>query len=354
MPTAILEATCACDSCNQTFKRRDMSAISGICNRCLDRYYGHCCDCGRIILIDYNPAGFEPHHLPPAYNRGRHCPPNERRCYACWSASEQGFYRWDITPFDASIVTYDRIGSKRKFGVELETATCDGYELLRGDTFFGCKGDCTISGLEFPSPVLYGDEGLECIEDFLSFANNHDWSANGACGCHTHYDMRDESNKHLYRIAYAYAITYNMWRRCVPSRRRNDSYCKEPRSYNPRDLVTCSDRTDFYDFADGCERYEYVNLLAYCDHTTFENRLLEGTVDAETICNWITIHCRFMDRVKCMTFSRLAGMFECTYNEQFRALVDLINDTNLTDWLANRARYIGQAPLRGPRSRNTT
>jgi len=256
-----------------------------------------------------------------------------------------------------SIATYHRIGSKRKYGVEIETSCCGDHEQLHGFTNFGSKGDPTISGREFDSPILYGDEGLDHISEFLALAEERDWAADSRCGCHTHYDMRDESDESLYRIAYAYKMTYPLWKRCVPRQRVNGSYCHSP-GYTLDSLERAVDRgSSFREFAGNRDRYDYMNLYAYTDHGTFENRLLEGTLDVGDICNWITVNCRFMDCVKKLSFAEQRDMFNPSGQSsrardsaraQFRACIDLIGDANLTGWIAHRARHIGRVPVRGP------
>jgi hypothetical protein len=250
---------------------------------------------------------------------------------------------------DVSIAKYAEIGSTRKYGVEIETSCCSDYEDLKGNTRFGCKPDPSISGEEFDSPILYGDDGFNEIEDFLAFASDHDWAVNHNCGCHTHYDMRDESEDQLWSTYYAYNLTYSMWAACVPSWRTTDYYCTRPH-VNHADISYSRDEGDgFANYAYHAERYEYLNIVAYDDHRTFEVRLLEGTLDPTTILNWVSLHARFIDRVHDMSFDTLRAAFPRARRRQFAKLVEIIDDAPLTDWLAARARENG-TPLRGPGS----
>jgi hypothetical protein len=258
-------------------------------------------------------------------------------------SQEEGYNRWRPTPLTVSIATYRRIRSKRKYGVEIETSECYGYESLNGDTNFGCKVDCSIAGREFDSPILYGDEGFAEIEELLAFGEGLLWEANGDCGCHTHYDMRDESEEELYRVAYAYAKTYNFWKRCVSLERRNNSYCHAP-CYNIYDFRRAVDHGySFVDFCENQERYDYVNIGAYFTHRTFEVRLLEGTVDAKTVCNWVSIHCRFIDYVKALSFDEIDNLFSGTIMAVLHKVTDIIGEVELSDWLRERIRRFNQA-----------
>lgn len=341
MPTA---TATQCYNCRRT----DMSIFEGICNQCFDRHYVLCEDCGVLLYRSRSPVRNRNYSI-------QHANQFEGNSYCrnCWYERRNScdFY-WPSKPLDISITTYQRIRSKRKYGVEIETSRCNNPRELHKHTNFGCKDDPTISGHEFYSPILYGDEGFKHINELLTYAEKNNWEVDSNCGCHTHYDMRDESDEQLYRITYAYNLTSRLWKCCVPRSRARNNYCNS---------TGCSGRSierayqcsrSFESFASSQDRYTYFNLYAYCDHHTFEVRLLEGTLDAETICNWIAIHAQFMDYVKELSFEQLRSQFNCNTNIQFRVLVDLINDAGLIDWLAARARYIGRRPLRGPGSVN--
>jgi hypothetical protein len=180
-------------------------------------------------------------------------------------------------------------------------------------------------------------------------ASERDWRVDSSCGCHIHLDLRDESRDQLFHIAYAYAFTNKVWRRCVPRNMQNRSYCRPPR-YRATDVKAGYDAgTAYEEYAYSVDRYFHVNLSAYGDHRTIEVRLLEGTLDAEVICPWITLHCRFIDAVKDLTFRNMRRLFNHPARRKFRSFVELIGDTDLTDWVADRARYVGTRPLRGPR-----
>jgi hypothetical protein len=239
-----------------------------------------------------------------------------------------------------SCATYTGIGSKRKFGVEVETSYCSGFSDLKGNTLFGCKDDPSVGGMEFDSPILYGDEGLDTIREFLAHAYDEGWSVDNSCGCHTHYDMRDESDEQLYRTHYAYALTYVMWKQTVSRSRAADSYCHSPSS-SATDIRNAFDRgRSFQDWASRQQRYDFLNAYAYGHHGTFEVRLLEGSLDPVDICNWITLHARFIDKVRNLDFATLDRMFRFRgdlANKKYSSLVELIDDKPLTDWLEDKA-----------------
>ena len=336
MPTRMLEEV-QCDVCRNRHQRRNMSAFDGVCNSCFSTFYINCTDCG--ALLRRRDCRYGPGQV--ASYRDQDLDRRNPLCYSCWLVGEpRSYYRgpsWQPTPLDVSIATYQRIRSKRKFGVEVETSRCDDYDELLGKTKFGCKRDYSVTGMEFPSPVLYGDEGFAEIEKLLAFAGENDWRTDSDCGCHTHYDMRGESAEQLFRITYAYAKTYQFWSHCVSSYRRGDNYCHSP-GYTTQDVRNRSGANSFEEFSWGYDRYDYVNIGAYRQHNTFEVRLLEGTVDAETICNWVAVHTRFIDYVRDLSFDDLDLFLGNDREDALSGVAKIVGETSINDWLARRIR----------------
>ena len=330
MPNAMLVRV-QCDQCNSVLPRGSMSPFTGICDQCFIRAYTYCFECAALVRINGRTQNV--HYLIVDSI-------SEPFCDRCWHSrrhrSEAGVFHWWPTPLDTSIATYKRIRSKRKYGVEVETSQCTNFEQLYHKTKFGCKTDCSIYGREFDSPILYGDEGFAEIEALLEFGAKQNWDVDSDCGCHTHYDARDESDIALYRIAYAYVKTYDFWRYSVSNYRRDSSYCHTP-SYTCRDIRRSADRShSFQNFSRHRDRYDYVNIGAYNTHVTFENRLLEGTIDAETICNWVTLHARFMDYVGVLSFDDLDHLFSGRPKHILSALIRVADESSLSDWLVTR------------------
>lgn len=332
MPTTLIREQ-RCAVCHTRKPRHQFSVANSICLECFDRSYAFCEECGEILYRHGQGITQSCHPSARIYN-------GQVVCDRCRNQLE---YRrdgrlWPPTPFAVSIATYDRIGSKRKFGVEIETYSCANHHRCIGRFNFGSKIDCTVRGMEFDSPIMYGDEGLEHIEAFLAYGARYDWEVDGECGCHTHYDMRDESRDQLLSIAYAYRKTQLLWAKFLPSRRLDSSY-SHTANWNLRDLrnvVNCGQGPGDWIGHLSCERYEMVNLTAYYDHRTFEVRSLEGTVDPETICNWIIVNCRFIDAVRDMTFAQIDDLFSGGFDGYFEALSGLIGDDDLIDWLKRR------------------
>jgi hypothetical protein len=178
---------------------------------------------------------------------------------------------------------------------------------LRDQTVFGVKEDGSIDGLEFVSPILAGDQGLAEIEKFCDLAAEKGFEVNEDCGYHLHIDMRDTTDLQRRHIAYAYRLTYELWASLVKKDRRNNTFCYKP-CYRASDI---RDTEDFGSFIRHLDRYQFINLRAYRDHTTYELRGYQGTLSKTEICNWIAAHLRFVEFVKDKSFAEIDTLFDC-------------------------------------------
>lgn len=248
---------------------------------------------------------------------------------------------WEDKGFYCESPSYNEIRSRRKFGVEFETSTCPNHSSVRGDTVFGCKEDGSVDGMEFVSPVLYGDEGLNEIRKLCRYARRLNWEVDTACGYHVHLDMSDESDENCFRVAFAYYYTYNLWSRFISNTRRKNYYCAR-HSFNFNSLARATDFTDWAESAMSGERYNWVNWDAYMKHKTVEIRSHTPTLNYEKASNWIKAHARFIDKVVTMSRSRitqeLAGR---SVYAQFKTVSEWWDDSRLTEFYRERAAYFG-------------
>ena len=295
MPATITENRCV--NCSNHVDFLDLHYVDRgiICHRCFERYI-RCDECGKLC---------ERYDI--------QCINQRNICQQCRTTD-----CWDVTPLSVSVATYAKIGSTRKYGIELETSRCDSYRTLKNATPYGAKFDCSVTGMEFISPILYGDEGLAETEKFLEYAEENDWKCYNDCGYHLHIDVRDESTIQLRHIAYAYAMTYHAWRGLVSEFRATDnSYCHAPRHTAGQIRNHSGSIVRFFD---GTDRYTWLNLSAYDRHKTFEVRIHDGTLHAKTVTYWVMAHTRFVDAVRDMTYNEIDAMFSGTPEENFAAL----------------------------------
>jgi hypothetical protein len=208
---------------------------------------------------------------------------------------------WDQRDFVCENPTFDKIKTQRKFGVELETSQCERHWELSGQTIWGCTYDCSIGGKEFISPPLIGDEGLDELQSFCNEMQNRDWSIDSRCGLHIHFDMEGMADEQLFSMAYAYRLTWPMWKRFVSRDRGRNDMCGSPR-YTTGEIRAA---TDWEYFVGARDRFEYVNWRAFFKHGTFEVRLGEATLSGDDIEKWLNAHAMFIETVKDMSYKEL-------------------------------------------------
>lgn len=256
---------CRCCStwrCNDefiTYGRQDY------CQECADEHFTSCDSCGELTPRDdavYTDDGIY--------------------CRDCGGTS-------DYSDWEGSS-DCDRIGSLRRFGVELESSGGNYIAIRNECPGWGIHNDGSIYGKEYVSPVLYGNDGLAEIERFCACAAKHGVSVDKRCGYHLHLDMRDMSNRQIAKILLAYHRSYSIfWERIVPASRRGNSYCRPITDFHRID--------DLYDerLSIPFDRYCFINVCALNKHGTLEVRLHSATFDACKIINWIVAHIRFTE-----------------------------------------------------------
>lgn len=186
-------------------------------------------------------------------------------------------------------------GSARQFGVELET----NLGKCSSDYAFGAKHDGSISGWEFVSHKLRGDEGLEELRAFMESGEHIEIADN--CGYHIHMDLSDLSDSQCRTIFGAYVVTEDFWFNKVKSNRQTNNYCYRLPERVFEDIRCTS---HYYDFAEMQDRYAWINAASYCRHRTLENRLHHATWDFAEVSAWTILNLRFVEACKGLQFAR--------------------------------------------------
>ena len=252
---------------------------------------------------------------------------------------EEGEYR--ANPFLTHPTdTFDRIGSRRTFGMELETSSCSGYHELAGATHFGAVYDGSVRGMEFVSAVLSGDRGLSAVEDFCKRANRKGFAVDASCGFHLHIGCKDLSDGQLYAVCAAYACLADVWRSFVAESRRRNNFCGET-DWTADDACNAwNDGEEFRYWADR-DRYQWINTSAYLEHKTIEIRLHTATLNPVKANNWAMAHLRFVDAVSKLSIGEVMRRFGSgSPSERFARLATILG-TDLADYYRERAREFG-------------
>lgn len=244
---------------------------------------------------------------------------------------------WDRGRFAPETATYNKIGSERRFGVELEyNEVPESVYDLEGSTVFGAKEDCSVEGGEFDSPILYGDQGLDEVHKFCGLADEYGFGVGRGAGYHLHLDMTNENADGLKRIALGYHYTKDLWLGCVPRERRHFTYSK-PHEWGRRSVLANGSVSDFYDFACREDRYQWVNVYAYTSHKTFEIRCHESSIDGDTVALWAIAHTRFCDAMSEMGVGKITRVFgNKKPTETFREMRAILQNPLVSEHLKKR------------------
>jgi len=295
-----------------------------VCEVCVNNYCS-CDSCGSIVCNDDS-----------IYRESR----DATYCERCDEGEEGG--EFDALRFDSRATdTFDRIGSRRTFGIELETSDCDGYTALNGGVHFGACEDGSIRGMEFVSDVLFGDRGLDAVNDFCGHANRKRFAVDSSCGFHLHIGCTDLSERQLYAVAAGYACLDGIFNSFVPAGRRTNTYCGRTDWTASEVLNAWNEGEEFADFAHRDDRYQWLNLLAYRKHRTIEVRLHTATLNPVKVNNWVMLHLRFTDAMAQMSVGEVMRRFStASPDEQFNRLATIIGP-DLADYYRERAREFG-------------
>jgi Putative amidoligase enzyme len=148
--------------------------------------------------------------------------------------------------------------------------------------------------LEFVSPVLKGQAGLDQIRKVADALLAIGCSVNSTTGFHVHVGAptsRIDFFKDLLKLYGRYEEAIDSF--MPPSRRANEAtYCKSVRLINPAAIdraTTVPELSHALQRASGAagSRYHKVNLDSYAKHGTVEFRQHAGTVKAHKAINWI-------------------------------------------------------------------
>lgn len=308
-----------CEGCGDAYRHGGLYLSpddNRYCKQCFSQHYFYCPVCSNSFpYADMHNWDGDPH------------------CENCMGHADI----WKARPWNGEATSFKRIGSKRCFGVELETDSCDNYHNLHGKTIWGCVYECSTLGREFVSPILQGDEGLTEVHAMCDLAEQRRWTVNSSCGLHVHGDARDLTSDQCLQVAYAYRKTYPMWKKFVSRGRSDNSMCGSPQ-YSCEDIRSTE---HFEDFAESRDRFEFVNWRSYLCHGSIEIRLYPGTLSAREVCNWIILQLRFIDAVKDMTFDELDKCFGCVTRNNWKGLIKIIGDSKLLDYWRRKASRHG-------------
>ncbi len=338
----------ACEGCGGYISWKQNGDYEGYCDSCHSEYYVKCHGCNEYVARDdYLISEAGDSYCDTCYgetfihcdNCGEETYADDARssscavyCQDCYNSSSE----FDTPCHWSGKNDYSEIVSRRKYGIELETSEAKDYgEWLKTDSW-GVKTDGSISGMEFVSAPLYGDDGLAAIRDLCRGAKRSHFELDDKCGFHLHCDLSDTGGYQRKTIALAYHYTRKLWHEFIDPKRYDAEYC----------MMNTGERQHFWghkECIDGddkpfCgDRYVWCNWRAFDKHGTVEIRSHHATLDGDEVCNWVKAHTRFIDHIIGMTTGEITRLFggEDTDN-QFSEFEHMWDDDNLSAYYVNR------------------
>lgn len=307
-----------CEVCRCEVSNDDSICSEGgetFCESCYCDIYTRCDGCGCEVLIE-------------------ECTHQDHGSYCEGCATDN--IEIDTPEFWSGSDKCKETGSLRKYGVELETSNSSGYVDWLDQAAFGATEDGSVSGMEFVSAPLYGDDGLRAIRQFCQGAKLSHFQVNNKCGFHLHVDLTNSTPAQRKAIALAYHYTREIWHKFIDSRRRDTFYSKLNIGYwDHKDII------EGYDKPKASTRYIWVNWEAFDKHSTVEIRSHHGTVDAQEVCNWVKAHVKFIDVVSNMTVGQITHYFgNEDVTRQFAELSLIWEDAELSSFYGKKLERV--------------
>lgn len=181
------------------------------------------------------------------------------------------------------------------FGIEVEFEAGDRAAItadLRRAHLFGWRIKVDNScGHELVTPILGSYEDFDKLNAALDILKKHGAKVTPRCGLHVHYGMQTFSFDEVRRVLAFFVRHENAMFNLVDPSRRENRYCTR---------VTCRDvvklGSDAWTTDD--DRRTWINGQAHRRHNTVELRLLQGTMDLDTIRGWTFLGLSMVNAVK--------------------------------------------------------
>lgn len=341
-----------CGRCGDIFTKEAFKVINGTvcCNKCAENFIP-CANCEHYI----------DRRLGREYQDRLYC----RSCYQtlfamcleCSLVRPRGelvvvrgrFYceehkppLWDLRlprPIDfilpEAISSPTNIVGKVFYGVEIECVVnhYNGDELNNLFPNWGWVKDGSVEfcddypwPIEFISPILSGDDGLNDVIGFVNYISKFS-STNASCGFHIHVNAQDIPPKEVGQIAIAWKLIEEDLFKAMPKNRRECRHCK-PLDYEIGALAGVVDEIGLARLVYGTRtmsietfreltrqkyhdaRYKTLNLHAYFNKKTIEFRIHQATFSPEKLERWAEITTRLVEQARKQVFQSKNAVLE--------------------------------------------
>ena len=339
-----------CNDCEATYGRDDGYYVSGygsVCDNCRDYYY-YCNECG-----EYHEE-----------NNGEYDDDDNWTCDRCLNGRSEHIRCGDGVQQASN--TFKEIAYENTYGIELETSKAVSESMI---SVFSEVHDGSITGKEYVSPILQGDEGLQKIREFCYNAVKAKAEVDNACGYHVHIGSGHLNFQQIKNVWWLYKYFEPVFYAMLPKSRSkqagsgscwcapiNDMFTFKQieNCENNRDLMRLyynfrhNDEERMQDHAKGNryanQRYRSINLHSHWYRGTIEFRGHSGTLDSRKTINWLKLHLLVVDLATNTPFDKLKKDFPTNKNRDQRAqlLVNAVKVSKLKNDAIDLCAYMNQ------------
>jgi hypothetical protein len=337
-----------CDKGTATQKYGVSALHWSLCQKCIDANYAGIWQCENCTKY------FDSSHRRYFGTSCKNCIPKEMNCENCCKPIKNPTRRnWNnaypycdkclIDNDDAvafgdrqSSVKYAKIGSRRSFGVELETCYSPNLTKIIKETEWGFYQDGSIEGMEFTSPPMSGNAGYNSIRKFCRLARSMGYQVDRECGFHLHINVTDFNETQIKNLCLAYHLTYPTWKSLVAQSRHHSGFC----IYDKRNL-----NIETLDLRHYINKFNWTSLSNLWHYGTVEVRLHQGTLCFQKIINWVRAHIKFVDWTKRHTTKEISDMFVADWlvddsDQIYRKLRRIWKNKLIKEYMGRRRRFL--------------
>ena len=185
---------------------------------------------------------------------------------------------------------------KKIRGILVDDYRTDAWRFVRDGSLFDLDG---FNPMELVSPILDTDStaNVRMLHKVCAVLQGMGSVVNNSCGLHVHVNAGDLSAEQIKTVFHRYTKFESVIDLMVPANRRGDHTYYSKAGTNIVDEVERCQTTEALMRVQR-DRYYKVNLCALQRHGTIEFRQHSGSINANTIMNWVSFITSFVEASK--------------------------------------------------------
>lgn len=319
-----------------------------VCDYCYQEHYFTCDNCGDIRHND-------------AYADDGQCD----NCYSSGDDVDSLLRKYSKDVYGSPDTTM----SSRIFSCEIECYYPDisSLENIESKDMFkpiGITTDGSLddNGIEFVTPMLQGNKGMELLNEFTKSLNDNNFTVNTSCGLHVHLDTKDyiekwDRIKQLFIFCYIFEDVIMSF---LPFSRRCNNFCKPLTNfYTLTEIQQCYNVEEFEKIwyreqslekisenkkeKYNQSRYAGVNFHSMLSNNHIEIRHHSGTTNFEKIEKWVKLWIAILDYFSQDNYVRDNAMrvqFDTNIKRKTKKFFEVLklNDSDIEKYFINRQK----------------